>query len=175
MRQTSRVVVRRAEPADALAVARVHVRSWQAGYRGLMPDDYLDGLRPEDRAATYNFGTGDAGAPVTLVDEEADGGIVGFVTLGCAPDASLPEAGTVFALYVDPPHWRAGVGRRLIASAREQLVTWNCPQALLWVLRGNERAERFYAADGWTPDGRQREAEVWGITVDEHRYQRALP
>jgi hypothetical protein len=42
--------LRPAEPSDASAVARVHVRSWQAGYRNLLPDQYLDGLRPEDRA-----------------------------------------------------------------------------------------------------------------------------
>ena len=29
----------------------VHVRSWQVAYRGLFPDDYLDGLRAEDRLA----------------------------------------------------------------------------------------------------------------------------
>jgi hypothetical protein len=37
--------LRRAEPADAMEVARVHVRSWQVAYRGLLPDAYLDGLR----------------------------------------------------------------------------------------------------------------------------------
>jgi hypothetical protein len=50
------VELRRAEPTDAIAVARVHVRSWQAAYRKLMPDDYLDQLRPEDRAKKYDFG-----------------------------------------------------------------------------------------------------------------------
>ena len=29
--------LRRAEPPDAIAVARVHVRSWQAAYRKVMP------------------------------------------------------------------------------------------------------------------------------------------
>jgi hypothetical protein len=33
-----------------MAVAAVHVRSWQVGYRGLVPDNYLDEPRPEDRA-----------------------------------------------------------------------------------------------------------------------------
>jgi hypothetical protein len=41
--------VRPARPDDALPVAGVHVRSWQAAYRGLLPDDYLDGLRAEER------------------------------------------------------------------------------------------------------------------------------
>ena len=44
------MLLRPAEPQDAMGVARVHVRSWQAGYRGLLPDAYLDGLRAEDRA-----------------------------------------------------------------------------------------------------------------------------
>jgi hypothetical protein len=29
---------------DADAIAPVHVRSWQAAYRGFMPDEVLDGL-----------------------------------------------------------------------------------------------------------------------------------
>ena len=48
--------LRRAETADAMAVARVHVRSGQAAYSKLMPDDFLDQLRPEDRAKRYDFG-----------------------------------------------------------------------------------------------------------------------
>ena len=40
--------LRPAVPDDAMAVARVHVRAWQAAYHGLMPEDYLAGLRPED-------------------------------------------------------------------------------------------------------------------------------
>jgi hypothetical protein len=35
--------MREAQPQDAAEVARVHVRSWQVAYRGLFPDDYLDG------------------------------------------------------------------------------------------------------------------------------------
>ena len=47
------VTVRRATVADAPAMGRVVVRAWQAAYRGHMPDDYLDGLRAEDRAAYW--------------------------------------------------------------------------------------------------------------------------
>ncbi len=48
--------VRDATPEDALAVARVHVRSWQAGYPGLIDDGFLDRLRPKDRAERYTLG-----------------------------------------------------------------------------------------------------------------------
>ena len=35
----------KATPEDALEVAGVHVRAWQSAYRGLLPDEHLDGLR----------------------------------------------------------------------------------------------------------------------------------
>jgi len=53
-------------------VAQVHVRAWQAGYRNLLPDESLDGLRAEDRAARYDFATRDAGRPSTLVALDGD-------------------------------------------------------------------------------------------------------
>jgi hypothetical protein len=48
--------VRAATPQDALGVARVHVRSWQVAYRGLVAQDYLDRLRPADKASRCTFG-----------------------------------------------------------------------------------------------------------------------
>ncbi|HET9289988.1 MAG TPA: hypothetical protein VFQ49_02825 [Actinomycetes bacterium] len=45
------VMVRPATVADAPAMGRLHVRAWQAAYRGHMPGDYLDGLRASERAA----------------------------------------------------------------------------------------------------------------------------
>jgi hypothetical protein len=35
------VIIRRAGAEDAMRIAIVHVRSWQAAYRGLMPQGYL--------------------------------------------------------------------------------------------------------------------------------------
>jgi hypothetical protein len=43
--------VRPATLADVTEIAMIHVRSWQAAYRVLMPQDYLDGLDPAARAA----------------------------------------------------------------------------------------------------------------------------
>jgi hypothetical protein len=47
------LVVRRAEPQDAPAVARVHVASWRQAYRGLLPQEYLDSLSIEARTTTW--------------------------------------------------------------------------------------------------------------------------
>jgi GNAT superfamily N-acetyltransferase len=165
--------LRPAEPTDAIAVARVHVRSWQAAYRGLLPDDYLDQLRTEDRAQTYDFATLDPRKPRTIV-AIADGAILGFATTMPSRDQDLANHAELCALYVDPEHWGCGIGVALVSAARDHLHELGFRQVLLWVLVGNARAERFYQADRWAPDGARRTDTVWGITVDEVRYQRGL-
>jgi GNAT superfamily N-acetyltransferase len=167
------VTVRDAEPGDADDVAGVHVRSWQQAYRGLLPDAYLDGLRTSDRAARYTFG-GRPGEPQTMVIV-ADEAICGFATTGPSRDLDAAHAGELYALYLDPDHWGHGLGRALIAQARARLYGQGFTDAILWVLAGNQRAQRFYRIDGWQPDGSRRRARVWDVSVDEDRYRRPLP
>lgn len=157
-----------------MAVARVHVRSWQAAYRGLIPDDYLDRLRPEDRAPRYDFSHVDPLKPHTTVAVEGTE-ICGFVTVAASEDANFKDHGELCALYVDPDYWGLGFGRALVRAGRERLQTQGFRRAYLWVLAGNLRAARFYGHDRWTPDGARRLETLWNITLEEERYRRGLP
>jgi GNAT superfamily N-acetyltransferase len=154
--------LRSAAPADALAVARVHVRAWQTAYRDLLPAGYLDDLRAEDRAARYTFGRSDG--PRTTV-ALVDGALVGFSTI---------HGAELCALHVDPDAWRRGVGSALIARARADLAAAGIAEAHLWLLDGNARAQQFYAHDGWAPSGAERTDTVWGAQVHEHEFRRHL-
>ena len=155
------VQLRRARVGDEQAVADVHVRSWQVGYRGLVADDYLDGLHPDDRAGHYTFDVDD---PVTIV--AVTDRIRGFATLS-------PGAGELMALYVDPDSWGTGLGRALIAETERRIAPRHTVAAL-WVLAGNTRARRFYEAAGWQPDGSERRDRVWGAVLDEVGYRKPL-
>jgi GNAT superfamily N-acetyltransferase len=164
--------VRAAVPGDAMAAARVHVRSWQWAYRGLIAQDYLDGLRPEAWAGRYTFGRVGLRVPSTQV--AVDGAaICGLATTGLCRDADLADCGELMAIYVDPVYLHAGVGRSLMAAARERLAAV-AGRAALWVLDGNVGARRFYERDGWRCDGSRRTRAYGGVPVDEVRYQSAL-
>jgi GNAT superfamily N-acetyltransferase len=165
--------IRPAVPEDAMAVARVHVRSWQAAYRGLLPDTYLDALRPEERAAKYDFTHVDVQMPYTLVGE-IDGEIAGFATTMPARDAEMKGYGELCALYLDAAYWGRGLGSALHGAVCEHLLGRGFERALLWVLAGNRRAERFYEAKGWRADGMLRRDTVWDVEVEETRYLRQL-
>jgi GNAT superfamily N-acetyltransferase len=167
------MLLRTAQPTDSVAVAEVHVRSWQVGYRGLLPDEYLDGLRPADRAKRYTFGDPDPLKPATIVAIEAET-ICGFATIAPSRDRDGDRTGELLALYVDPDRWGLGIGRALIEAARSRLAHQGYDSASLWVLSGNRRAERFYLLDGWEPDGARRQDQIAGLAVDEKRYRRSL-
>jgi len=144
----------------------------QAAYRGQMPDDYLDGLRPEERAAGWERGLRRDRDQDPVLAAQRDDRVVGFAVMGAAQD---PEgAGELYAINVDPDHWGTGAGGVLLAAAEAELARLGYTEAVLWVLPGNARARRFYEVAGWTTDGTERTSEVLGVVVPEVRYRRRL-
>jgi GNAT superfamily N-acetyltransferase len=184
------LTLRRALPADALAVAEVHVRAWQAAYRDQFDPEWLDALDPRERAARYDFAASGPDAFETVIAWEGDadgasGGassfdadtpvaIAGFATFGPSRDADAPGRGEIVALYVDPGRWRGGAGRLLLAAANGRLRERGFAEAILWVLDGNDRAERFYADDGWSRDGAARWEQPYGVRSHVFRMRRRL-
>jgi GNAT superfamily N-acetyltransferase len=146
--------IRRATRQDDREIAEVHVESWRAAYRGLLPDAYLDRLSVDEREAQRREHLDDpSGEWATLVAEE-NGRVIGFATFGPSRDEDAPAGtGEVPAIYLDPAVVGTGVGRELFARAAEGLRNAGFTRATLWVLEANERARRFYEKAGWTWDG----------------------
>jgi ribosomal protein S18 acetylase RimI-like enzyme len=164
------VTVRPATAADAPAMGRLHVRAWQTAYRGHMPDAYLDGLRPAERAAYWAEVLGREDLRGVVLVAERAGEVVGFAAAGPSPD---PEgAGELYSINVDPGAWGTGAGRALLQAAQAELARLGLDDAVLWVLPANARARRFYEVAGWVADGTERTAEVLGVSVPEMRYRR---
>jgi GNAT superfamily N-acetyltransferase len=162
------ISVRTATPRDAEGVARVHVGTWQAAYRGLVPDEYLDALDVDDRIAAYGrFGTlNDPQRPMWVAD--VDGAIVGFVMVGPSDDED--GVGELLAIYVEADHWGSVVGVELMTRAIDWLSS-RFAHATLWVLEGNERARRFYERGGWFFDGTRKEDDRGSFVLREVRYR----
>jgi RimJ/RimL family protein N-acetyltransferase len=175
--------IREAQVGDAAAIAAVHVRSWQAAYRGLLPQDLLDGLDPERRRAGWEqvLGAADRRGAATLLAEtllaERTGEVVAFADVRASRDADADPAsvGELTSIYAVPEVWGGGVGRELLAVSVAHLAAAGYREATLWVLDTNDRARRFYAAAGWRPDGAVKRDEEAGVVLDEVRYRRLLP
>jgi len=74
-------------------------------------------------------------------------------------------------LYVHPDAIGTGIGHALF----EHATTLRPDGMQFWVFQQNERARRFYEAQGWCPDGAERiETELTGSPLHEVRYRLPL-
>ena len=167
--------VRDATIDDAEALALVHVRGWQWGYRGLLPADYLVDLSVERRAEQWRSWLLDPGRTRTSVAQEEALALAGFVAAGPSRDPDAGEnTGEIYALYVEEAVAGTGVGQALLERAVMTLRADGFARATLWVLHDNARARRFYEKAGWTPDGATHSEPREDFTMDEVRYFRDL-
>jgi GNAT superfamily N-acetyltransferase len=181
MRQDQIVEVRPARVADAAKIAAIHIASWQRGYRGLVPQDYLDGL---DAAVWTTRRVNlleqlDWSRSGCFVVADNNGELVGFTHAGPTRDddsssSATAAVGEVYAIYLAPDAWGKGFGQALMAAALAQLAQCGYGEATLWVLDSNARARRFYAAAGFKPDGAVKVDDSRGFPLAEVRYRRSL-
>lgn len=167
-------VIRTAVPADAAAIAAVHVRSWQWAYRGQLPDTFLDGLSEtlERRTAMWRDRLEQGREQGRTWVAEVDGQIAGFADAGPSREGdATPETGEVNAIYLEQRVAGMGAGRALFARAIEFLRQQGYRMATLWVLSSNDRARRFYEKAGWRPDGATKVEERPGFQLAETRYR----
>jgi len=165
--------VRDAEPRDAEVCAAIHVASWKAAYRGMMPDEYLDKLSIDDRLPGWQriLGSKQPSGTVIVVIED-DGVVRGFASCRSVPDA--PMSGEVGSIYLDPGSWDRGLGAELMAVVTQRARGLGLRELTLWVHPQNHRARAFYKRGGWVDDDAERYAVVWGLEVPECRYRLVL-
>jgi ribosomal protein S18 acetylase RimI-like enzyme len=126
----------------------------QAGHRGLMPDDFLDGFSVQDWAEGWAM-TLKAMDPRLALVAVRDGAIVGLCRVA-TPSRDEDTGGVsaeFVAVYVSPDAWRSGVGTALMTHALDALRRDRWRAASLWVAEGNDRALRFYEQFGFKLDG----------------------
>jgi ribosomal protein S18 acetylase RimI-like enzyme len=162
--------IRSALPADARAIAELHVLSWQQAYCELLPLDFLAALSVERREAMWTESLA-RGVPSLLV-AEANDRIVGFSAFGPCRDSGAELADhELWAIYLASSHWSTGLGRELWLRSREAMVARGAGTISLGVLAGNQRAIRFYSAAGFRPAAAgTRTFELGGVQLEEIRY-----
>ena len=127
----------------------VHYKSWHETYEGLVDPGYLEGITLEKCIETARRW------PDNILVAKDGERVVGFAAYGAYRDGHLPEHGEIFAIYVLKEYQGRKVGYELMNTAFQRLACYQ--KIAVWVLKGNERAIRFYERYGFRFDGTESE------------------
>lgn len=142
MRRVSDSILRPATTDDVDAIAAVFHQGWHDVHPGRVPDGLTERRTPEafhERVL----------ARVTATDEttvaEVDGTVAGFIMVN--------DEGEAEQVYVERAFRGSGVASLLLTEAERQIAAAGHDEAFLVVVRGNDRAQSFYAKQGWVDVG----------------------
>jgi len=170
-------LVRRADASDAAAIAAVRTRTWQVGYRGIIPDNVLENMDTEGWARRAEVWLQNRDGPGRDWVADEAGSIVGWASrfLPGRDEDLGPTVAELAAIYVRPSHWGRGLGRALLEVVEADLRDFGATELSLWVVEENVRARRFYERQGFVPDGTRADSRVSpDQPVFSIRYRRTL-
>lgn len=163
------LILSEARAADADAIAALHAASWQAAYRGVLPDVYLEHQVVGDRLDKWRRRLHAPRPEQVVLKAVRDDALCGFACLFL--DAGDTWGALLDNLHVLPGHTGQGVGHELFTEVRRRVQAHRPDGRMhLWVLEANAPARRFYERQG----GRAVEHAVVeilpGVPVPEVRY-----
>lgn len=172
---TADVSVRVGWADDATGIAEVQVRAWRGAYAGLLPEEVLAAIEPQDFAAAWHTSLNhpkDARNRVLVALERNT--IRGFAITGPAadPDCDPVADGEVSEFTIDPEQTRQGHGSRLVQACADTLRADKFTRAMLWLNSTDDILRGFLTEAGWGTDGAHRELELHGdgsVTVKQVR------
>lgn len=167
------ISLRPATEADLLAVGALHQRSRVAAYSSFLPAEALAEPTPETMGRYWVERLIWEGADHRMTVAVRDGRLVGFSYLG-PDDAGDPDTGLLNAIHLEPDERGRGTGRALMVDALAAMRARGWSRAVLWVLRDNAPARRFYERGGWTATGEERDDRIGPALVPQLRYARQL-
>ena len=163
-----------ATPADVLAACSVRVRTWDAAYTGLLPQGVIDSLDVPSMWASWTaMVVHPPNRSTRLLVVGPPGEVHAHAWTRIDPHDR--ERGEVGALYSDPTAWGTPAGHVALEAALDVLRAAGHPEAILWMVSGNERAARFYERAGWTLDGGYEVVRTTAGSYEHVRYRRSLP
>lgn len=143
--------IRPVSEADYADVAKVHVDSWRITYRGIVPDDFLDGMSYDASEARWRrISAQNALGYAMFVAEDEDGNIVGFANGGRERSGDGDYDGELYAIYLLQAHQRKGIGQKLFRHIVQHLAENGFRSMLIWVLADNPSCQ-FYESMGGVP------------------------
>jgi GNAT superfamily N-acetyltransferase len=139
------VVIRKAKPTDAPAMARINVATWRDSYGKFLPRQLMMELSCSQKQAEIEnfFARWEENQAVALVAENKNGEMMAFIMAGKNHRQDLRYMGEIYNLHVTPAFQSQGIGRYLVYRASQVFRQRNWHTMMVWALAENP-SRRFY-------------------------------
>lgn len=119
--ESQKIVYRKADAADAPAIAKVHVESWRKSFAGIVPPEFLDNLSVEKRTKAFEQGFSQSNYQMFVAESAADG-IVGFADFGKAREKDSAFDAELYAIYILREFQGNGIGENLFRLCQKGMI-----------------------------------------------------
>lgn len=161
--------IRHAMPSDVEAIQQVARTAWHAAYDDVLGpetvDETVDQWYGPSRVVTDDVESDER----VLLVADIDDVIVGFGE--GVPDDDEASLAHLYRLYVDPDHWRAGIGESLLDRLEVILRDRGFERLRLSVMADNGGAVAFYESNGFRRDGSEFNES---LEIAEWHYEKPL-
>ena len=166
------IKIREATAEDAFEYAANHIACWQAAYKGIISNEYLENMPIEQMAERNRITLSEPGS-FSYYYAQLNGRMIGRLVIGKCRDEDKPDQGEIAAIYLLEEFWGKGYGREMMEFSLSELKRKGYGEVLIWVLEDNNRARLFYEKCGFAFDGSTQEISI-DKSYTEMRYGRAL-
>lgn len=163
--------IREARQNDFVDIAKVRVDTWRIAYKGIVPDDFLEGLSYQNIVGRWReiFWEKRGHDVAVFVAENGQEDIVGVAI--CGPEQSQDPVyhGEIYVLYVLPRCQRQGIGHALVVACVQHLRQQLTAETMLIWAMAESPYRRFYESLGGKVI-REKTKEVGGKILVEVGY-----
>ncbi len=161
--------IRRAVSGDEAVLAQIQTESWRAAFGGIIPPELLAKCTNLERATAMYC---------RLLQENKGNGYILFVDekphciawWDAAREENMVGFAEIICIHSLKDNWRQGFGSRMMDRLLSDISASGFKNVMLWVFTENERARRFYEANGFHGTNRVQPA----FSAMEMCYERSI-
>ena len=128
---------------DPFEISSIYEKSWKFAYKGIIPQEYLNGIPSGHWANSLNK---DGMNNLLLIE---NGQKIGTACFCKSRWEKYSDYGEIVSIYFLPDYFGKGYGKDLLNKCVDELNKLGFQKILLWVLEDNHRARKFYEKNGF--------------------------
>lgn len=162
------IEVREAKIGDTKDLSTVYKRSWKIGYKGLVPQSYLDSLQKDYWIESFNNWIENEVLKIKVICFKDR--ILGGIVYGKGREEKYSNWGEIVSLYIDPNYFNKSYGGILLNAAINDLKNMGFDSCYLWTFEDNYAARSFYENYNLKWNGDKDFVEIEGEKLIDVRY-----